>query len=58
MDILWIVLGALLMIGGLVGSVLPFLPGPIDLATVERRTSVHSKFFVDLGRNYSCCNCS
>jgi uncharacterized protein len=28
MDILWIVLGALLMIGGLVGSVLPFLPGP------------------------------
>jgi uncharacterized protein len=28
MDILWLVLGVLLMIGGIAGSVLPFLPGP------------------------------
>ncbi len=28
MDTLWLVLGVMLMIGGLAGSVLPFLPGP------------------------------
>lgn len=28
MDALWLVLGVLLMLGGLVGCVLPFLPGP------------------------------
>src|SRR5688500_6501881 len=28
MDVLWLVLGVLLMIGGIAGSVLPFLPGP------------------------------
>jgi uncharacterized protein YqgC (DUF456 family) len=28
MDVVWLVLGVLLMAGGLVGCVLPFLPGP------------------------------
>ena len=28
MDILWLILGILLMLGGIAGSVLPFLPGP------------------------------
>jgi uncharacterized protein YqgC (DUF456 family) len=28
MDILWIIIAVLLMIGGVLGSVLPFLPGP------------------------------
>jgi uncharacterized protein len=28
MDILWLVLGCILMLGGVLGSVLPFLPGP------------------------------
>jgi uncharacterized protein len=28
MDILWIVLGVILMLGGIAGCVLPFLPGP------------------------------
>lgn len=28
MDVLWLVLGVILMLGGLAGSVLPFLPGP------------------------------
>jgi uncharacterized protein len=27
-DILWIILGSLLMLGGIVGCILPFLPGP------------------------------
>jgi uncharacterized protein len=28
MDVLWLVLGIILMLGGIAGSVLPFLPGP------------------------------
>jgi|SRR5690349_8902465 uncharacterized protein YqgC (DUF456 family) len=28
MDVLWLVLGVLLMLGGLAGCILPFLPGP------------------------------
>jgi uncharacterized protein YqgC (DUF456 family) len=28
MDVVWLVLGVLLMVGGLAGCVLPFLPGP------------------------------
>lgn len=28
MDILWLIISILLMIGGVIGSVLPFLPGP------------------------------
>lgn len=28
MDVLWLVLGVFLMLGGIAGSVLPFLPGP------------------------------
>ena len=29
MDLLWLLLGSLLMIVGIIGSVLPVLPGPI-----------------------------
>ena len=28
MDVVWIVLGALLILAGIIGSILPFLPGP------------------------------
>lgn len=48
MDLLWIILGIILMIIGLIGSVLPFLPGPplcyIGLLIQQLRTDAPYSF--------------